>query len=58
MADLCQPDSIHWVDGSQDEYDSLCDPLVAAGTFTRLNQKLLPGCFCARSSPNRSLITK
>jgi phosphoenolpyruvate carboxykinase (GTP) len=52
MADLCQPASIHWVDGSQTEYDSLCDQLVEAGTFTRLNQRLWPGCFYARSSPN------
>ncbi|MDP9050570.1 MAG: phosphoenolpyruvate carboxykinase, partial [Acidobacteriota bacterium] len=52
MADLCQADSIHWVDGSQAECDFLCGQLVAAGTFTRLNQKLWPGCFYARSSPN------
>src|SRR5580698_3019800 len=52
MADLCQPDDILWVDGSQAEYDFLCDQLVKAGTFTRLNQKLWPGCFYARSSAN------
>ena len=52
MADLCQPARIHWVDGSQAEYDELCDGLVKAGTFTRLNEKLWPGCFYARSAPN------
>jgi phosphoenolpyruvate carboxykinase (GTP) len=52
MSDLCQPDKIHWVDGSQAEYDFLCDRLVAAGTFTRLNKKLWPGCFYARSIPS------
>jgi phosphoenolpyruvate carboxykinase (GTP) len=52
MAELCRPDSIHWVDGSQAEYDFLCDRLVAAGTFTRLDQKKWPGCFYARSAPN------
>ncbi|HKD60064.1 MAG TPA: phosphoenolpyruvate carboxykinase (GTP) [Terracidiphilus sp.] len=52
MAELCRPDSIHWVDGSQAEYDFLCDRLVAAGTFVRLNQKKWPGCFYARSAPN------
>jgi phosphoenolpyruvate carboxykinase (GTP) len=52
MADLCQPDAIHWVDGSQAEYDMLCDQLVEAGTFIRLNQELWPGCFYARSAPN------
>ena len=52
MADLCRPDSIHWVDGSKAEYDFLCERLVAAGTFTRLDQKKWPGCFYARSAPN------
>jgi phosphoenolpyruvate carboxykinase (GTP) len=52
MAELCRPDHIHWVDGSQAEYDFLCDRLVAAGTFTRLDKKKWPGCFYARSSPN------
>jgi phosphoenolpyruvate carboxykinase (GTP) len=49
MADLCKPDSIHWVDGSQSEYDSLCAQMVKAGTFTKLNEKLWPGCYYARS---------
>ncbi|CAN5567879.1 phosphoenolpyruvate carboxykinase (GTP) [soil metagenome] len=52
MADLCQPAAIHWIDGSQAEYDYLCQQLVNAGTFTRLNQELWPGCFYARSAPN------
>ena len=52
MADLCQPESIHWIDGSESEYDTLCQQLVDAGTFTRLNQQLWPGCFYARSAPN------
>jgi len=52
MAELCRPDAIHWVDGSQAEYDFLCNRLVAAGTFTRLDQKKWPGCFYARSAPN------
>ena len=52
MADLTQPDRIHWIDGSQAEYELLCDQLVKAGTFLRLNEKLWPGCFLARSAPN------
>jgi phosphoenolpyruvate carboxykinase (GTP) len=52
MAELCRPDSIHWVDGSKAEYDFLCDRLVDSGTFTRLDQKKWPGCFYARSAPN------
>ena len=49
MAELTQPAAIHWVDGSQQEYEWLCDELVAAGTFIRLNQEKWPGCFYARS---------
>ncbi len=51
MAELTAPAAIHWVDGSQAEYDSLCDLLVEKGTFTRLNEKLRPGSFLARSDP-------
>ena len=49
MAALCEPACIHWIDGSQAEYDGLCAQLVAAGTFTKLNQKLWPNCYYARS---------
>jgi phosphoenolpyruvate carboxykinase (GTP) len=49
MAELTQPDYIHWVDGSKAEYDYLCDQMVKTGTFTRLNEDLWPGCFYARS---------
>ena len=52
MAALTRPDSIHWVDGSQSEYDQLCAEMVASGTFLKLNQDLWPGCFYARSDAN------
>ncbi len=52
MADLCQPDAIHWVTGSAEENEFLSQRLVDAGTFLRLNQDLWPGCYYARSSPN------
>jgi phosphoenolpyruvate carboxykinase (GTP) len=49
---LCEPDAVHWCDGSQKEYDDLCDQMVAAGTFVRLNPEVRPGCFLARSDPS------
>ncbi len=52
MAHLTKPDSIHWVDGSQEEYDELCSQMVESGTFIKLNEKLWPGCFYARSDAN------
>jgi phosphoenolpyruvate carboxykinase (GTP) len=52
MAELTQPDAVHWIDGSEAENEYLCNQLVQAGTLIRLNQELWPGCFYARSSPN------
>ena len=52
MAALCRPDEIHWVDGSAEENELLCRQLVDAGTFIRLDEKLWPGCFYARSDPD------
>ena len=49
MADLTRPERIHWVDGSQEEYDSLCAEMVENGTLIKLNEKLWPGCYYARS---------
>jgi phosphoenolpyruvate carboxykinase (GTP) len=52
IARLVQPDRVHWCDGSQAEYDRLCDELVASGTLIRLNEKLRPKSFLARSHPS------
>src|SRR6202451_2089963 len=51
MAELCKPESLYWVDGSQEEYDRLCQQMVASGTFIKLNPELWPGCYYARSDP-------
>lgn len=51
VAELTQPDRIHWVDGSEEENTRLTDELVAAGTLTRLNQELFPNSFAAFSDP-------
>jgi len=49
MAELTRPARIHWVNGSQEENDRLCQEMIASGTFIKLNEKLWPGCFYARS---------
>jgi phosphoenolpyruvate carboxykinase (GTP) len=49
MAELTKPAAIHWVDGSQEENDALCQLMVDSGTFIRLNQDIWPGCYYARS---------
>jgi len=50
-AEILQPDSIYWCDGSEEEYDRLCAELVAGGTFRRLNDDLRPNSYLALSDP-------
>ena len=52
MAELCQPDAIHWCDGSKEENDSLSQLLVKKGTFIKLNEQKRPNCYLARSNPS------
>ena len=51
MKELCDPAHVHWVTGTEDENKDLCNQLVEAGTFTRLNDKVRPNSFLARSDP-------
>ncbi|HEX9966330.1 MAG TPA: phosphoenolpyruvate carboxykinase (GTP) [Solirubrobacterales bacterium] len=51
VADLTQPDAIHWCDGSAEEYDSLAQGLVDAGTFERLSDAKRPNSYLALSDP-------
>ena len=52
MANLTKPAAIHWVDGSVEEDEMLKAQMVEAGTFIKLNEKLWPSCYYARSHPS------
>ncbi len=52
MAELCEPDGIHWCDGSQAEFEALCQGLVDAGTFLELDSDRRPGSYWATTDPS------
>ncbi|MGI8936616.1 MAG: phosphoenolpyruvate carboxykinase (GTP) [Iamia sp.] len=50
--EIFQPDQVHWCDGSGEEYDRFCAELVAAGTFTSLDEAKRPNSYLALSDPD------
>jgi phosphoenolpyruvate carboxykinase (GTP) len=51
MVALCQPERVHWCDGSERENQTLCDLMVQNGTFIRLDEGKRPNSFYCRSDP-------
>jgi phosphoenolpyruvate carboxykinase (GTP) len=50
-AAILQPKDIYWCDGTADEYNQLCQTLVDAGTFTKLDEAKRPNSYYAHSDP-------
>lgn len=51
-ARICKPDNVYWCDGSQAEYDRLCNVMVDSGLATRLNNEKKPNSLLFRSQPS------
>jgi len=51
MVKLCKPADVYICDGSEKEYDALCQLMVAGGTMIKLNEKLRPNSYLCRSDP-------
>lgn len=52
MVALCKPEQVYWCNGSDEEYALMCERLVAAGTFIRLNPEKRPNSFACFSDPS------
>mgnify|MGYP000964907239 CR=1 FL=1 len=52
VADLCQPDNIVWINGSEEQNQQLLDEMVENGMAIELNQEKRPGCYLFRSDPS------
>jgi phosphoenolpyruvate carboxykinase (GTP) len=51
-ADLCQPDAIHWCDGSEEENQKLFDLMVKSGMAVKLNDAKRPNSYYFQSDPS------
>lgn len=52
IIEMCQPDNVHWCDGSQEENDRLLKEMVDSGAAIPLNPEKRPGCYLFRSHPS------
>ena len=52
MAQMCRPDSIVWIDGSDEQAEKLRAEACATGEMIKLDQDKLPGCYLHRTAIN------
>ncbi len=49
---ICEPDAVHWCDGSQQEYQTLMNEMIEEGLALKLNEKKRPDCVAFNSDPS------
>ena len=52
VEELCQPDTVYWCDGSEEENERLIQELVESGSAVALDKEKRPGCYLFRSHPS------
>ncbi len=52
MAEMTQPDSIVWIDGSEEQAEALRAEACSTGEMIKLNEELLPNCYLHRTAVN------
>jgi len=52
VAKITKPSNVTWCEGSEEEFQSLVDEMVAEGTLIKLNERIYPNCYLHRSAPN------
>lgn len=52
VADLTQPERIHWCGGSEEEYQTLIEQMIASDELHPLNHTTYPNCYLHRSHPS------
>ena len=51
-AALCEPDKVHWCDGSDEENEMLLSEMVKSGAAVKLNENKRPGSYYFQSDPS------
>jgi phosphoenolpyruvate carboxykinase (GTP) len=52
ITELCEPDTVYWCDGSDEEHSRLTAQLLEAGTFVQLDPAKRPNSYWAASDPS------
>eukprot|EP01124_Arcella_intermedia_P029989 TRINITY_DN645_c0_g1_i2.p1 TRINITY_DN645_c0_g1~~TRINITY_DN645_c0_g1_i2.p1 ORF type:complete len:1800 (+),score=398.23 TRINITY_DN645_c0_g1_i2:59-5458(+) len=55
MKALLKPENVHWVSGTKEEYNELCDTMISSGAMVRLNPEYRPDSYLVRTHPDDTM---